>query len=73
MCCTTIFYKVKPKAHITYIRSSHFVKKSAFNVAGNLAMVMKFTFQSIFGNSLQNLRHASARGGEESLELYSIL
>ena len=36
-------------------------------------MVVKFTFQSVFGNSLQNPRHFSARGREESLELYSIL
>ena len=28
---------------------------------------------SVFGNSLQNPRHFSARGCEESLELYSIL
>ena len=49
------------------------MKKSAFNVAGNLVMGVKFTFQSVFGNSLQNPRHFSARGREESLELYSIL
>ena len=36
-------------------------------------MVVKFTFQCVFGNSLQNPRHFSARGREESLELYSIL
>ena len=36
-------------------------------------MVMKFTFQSVFGNSGQNPRHARARGRDESLELYSIL
>ena len=36
-------------------------------------MVVKFTFQSVFGNSLQNPRHFSARGREESLALYSIL
>ena len=36
-------------------------------------MVMKFTFQSVFGNSGQNPRHARARGHDESLELYSIL
>ena len=36
-------------------------------------MVVKFTFQSVFGNSRQNPRHFSARGREESLELYSIL
>ena len=36
-------------------------------------MVVKFTFQSVFGNSLRNPRHFSARGREESLELYSIL
>ena len=49
------------------------MKKSAFNVAGNLVMGVKFTFQSVFGNSLQNPRQFSARGREESLELYSIL
>ena len=47
--------------------------KSAFKVAGNLVMVVIFTFQSVFGNSPQSLRHFSARGREESLELYSIL
>ena len=36
-------------------------------------MVVKFTFQSVFGNSRRNPRHFSARGREESLELYSIL
>ena len=36
-------------------------------------MVVKFTFQSVFGNSRQNPRHFSARGREESLGLYSIL
>ena len=50
---TTVFYKAKPKAHITKesLRSSCFIKTSAFNVAGNLVMVVKFTFQSVFGNS----------------------
>ena len=28
-----------------------FIKKSAFNVTGNLVMVVKFTLQSVFGNS----------------------
>ena len=57
---TTVFYKAKPKAHITYtVRSSCFIKTSAFNVAGNLVMVVKFTFQSVFGYSRQNPRHAS--------------
>ena len=36
-------------------------------------MFVKFTFQSIFGNSRQNPRHASARAREEPLDLYSIL
>ena len=58
---TTVFYKAKPKAHITYIAS----EAVEFNVAGNLVMVVKFTFQ--------NPRHFSAQGREESLKLYSIL
>ena len=29
------------------------MKKSAFNVAENLVVVLKFTFQSVFGNSCQ--------------------
>ena len=65
--------ETKGPHHIHSLRSSCFIKKSAFNVAGNLVMVVKFTFQSVFGNSLQNPRHFSARGREESLELYSIL
>ena len=36
-------------------------------------VVVKFTFQSVFGNSRENPRHASAWGREESLELHSIL
>ena len=60
---TTVFYKGKPKA-IRCLRSNGFIKKSAFNVAGNLVMVLK---------SSRNPRHFSARGREESLELYSIL
>ena len=36
-------------------------------------MAVKFTFQSVFGNSGQNPRHFSAWGREESLGLYSIL
>ena len=65
--------ETKGPHHIHSLRSSCFTKKSALNVAGNLVMVVKFTFQSVFGNSLQNPRHFSARGREESLELYSIL
>ena len=65
--------ETKGPHHIHSLRSSCFIKKSAFNVAGNLVMVVKFTFQSVFGNSCPNLRHASARGRKESLELYSIL
>ena len=34
-------------------------------------MAVKFTFQSAFGNSRRNPRHFSARGREESLEMYS--
>ena len=45
----------------------------AFDVAGNLVMIVKFTFQSVFGNSRQSPRHANARCREESLELYPIL
>ena len=55
------------------LRSSFFIKKSAFNVAGNIVIVVKFTFQSVVGNSRWNPRHFSARGREESLELYSVL
>ena len=36
-------------------------------------MVVKFTFQCVFGNSRRNPRRFSARGREESLEPYSIL
>ena len=59
---TIVFYKVKPKAphQIHSIRSSCFIKKSAFNVAGNLVMVEKFMFQSVFGNSHQ-IQDTSAR------------
>ena len=42
-------------------------------VTGNLVIVMKFTFQSVFGNSRKNPWHASAQGREESLGLHSIL
>ena len=65
--------ETKGPHHIHSLRSSCFIKKSAFNVAANLVMVVKFTFQSVFGNSLQNPRHFSPWGREESLELYSIL
>ena len=75
--CYVLLYFVKRdqkgRNHIHSIRSICFIKKSAFNVAGNLVMVVKFTFQSVFGNSRQNPRHTSARGREESLELYSFL
>ena len=72
---TTLFYKAKREGphHIHSLPSSCFIKTSAFNIAGNLVMVVKFTFQSVFGNSRRNPRHSSARGREESLELYSIL
>ena len=36
-------------------------------------MIVKFTFQSVFGNSRQSPRHASAQCREESLELYSMI
>ena len=65
--------ETKGPHYIHSLRSSCFIKKSAFNVAGNLVMVVKFTFQSVFGSSRRNARHSSARGREESLELYSIL
>ena len=72
---TTIFYEAKLNGpyHIHSLRSRCFLKKSSFNVAGNLVTVVKFTFQSVFGNSRQNPRHASARGREGARELYSIL
>ena len=72
---TTVFKKSETKGphHIHSLRSSCFIKTSAFNVAGNLVMVEKFTFQSVFDNSRRSPRHYSARGREESLELYSIL
>ena len=72
---TTIFYEAKLNGpyHIHSLRSLCFIKKSSFNVAGNLVTVVKFTFQSVFGNSRQNPRHASARGREGARELYSIL
>ena len=46
---TTLYYKAKPKAHthIHSLRGSCFIKTSAFKVAGNLVMVVKFTFQSV--------------------------
>ena len=69
---TTIFYQGIPKAHIQYIAMDAIrsQRSQQFYVAGNLVKVVKFTFQSIFGNSRQNLRHPSARGRKESLELY---
>ena len=36
-------------------------------------MVVKFTFQNVFGYSRQNPRHASEESREESLELFSTL
>ena len=36
-------------------------------------MVVKFTFQNVFGNCRRNPRHFGAPGREESLELYSVL
>ena len=57
---TTYFIKRKQ-------RPTPNTKKSAFNVSGNLVIVVKFTLQIVFGNSRQNPRHANARGREESL------
>ena len=75
--CHVLPYFIKRKQkgphHIHSWRSRCFTKKSVFNVAGNLVIVVKFTFQIVFGNSRQNPRHVSARGRDESLELHSIL
>ena len=68
-----IMSETKGPHHIHSLRSSCFIKKSAFNDAGNFVMVVKFTFQSVFSNSCRNPRDFSARGSEESLELYSLL
>ena len=65
--------ETKGPHHIHSLRSSCFIKTSAFNFAGKLIMIVKFTFQGVFGNSRRNPRHSSARGREESLELHSIL
>ena len=62
----------KDPHHIHNLGSRCFTKKSAFNVAGNLVIVAEFRFQIVFGKSRQNPRHASARGGGESLELHSM-
>ena len=71
--CHVLPYFIKgnqrPSHHIHSLRSRCSTKKDA----GNLVIVMKFMFQSIFGNSRQNSRHTSAQGREESLELHSIL
>ena len=82
--CRILQSETKGPHHIHSLRSSCFIKTSAFNVAvsvayisskmpGKLVMVVKFTFQGVFGNSRRNPRHSSARGHEESLELRSIL
>ena len=77
--CTFCLFHVLPyfakrnPHHIDILRSSCFIKTSAFNVAENLVMVVKVTFQSVFGNYRRNPKHSSARDREESLELYSIL
>ena len=57
----------RPTSH-TWFKKPLFTKQSAFNVAGNLVIVVKFTFQIVFGNSRQNPRHASTRGHDESLD-----
>ena len=70
---TTINYCItwnKGPRHIHGLRSCCFTKKSAFNIPGNLVIVVKFMFQIVFGNSRQNPRHTSKRGGDESLELH---
>ena len=57
-------YYHKGSHHIHSLRSSCFTKTSAVNVAGNLVMVVKFTFQSVFGNSPKSktLQCARSRG-----------
>ena len=72
-CFCSFLVPRKGPHHIHGLRSRCFTKQSAFNVAGNLVIVVKFTFQIAFGNSSQNPRHATARGHDESLELHSIL
>ena len=42
----------RPTSH-TWFKKPLFTKQSAFNVAGNLVIVVKFTFQIVFGNSRQ--------------------
>ena len=56
-----VTYHHKVPHHIHSLRSSCFTKMSAFNVAGNLVMVVKFTFQSVFGNSPKSKTLQSAR------------
>ena len=51
----------KGPRHIHSLRSLCFIKKSAFNVTGNLVIVVKFTFQSAFGNYRQNRECARTR------------
>ena len=53
--------ETKGPHHIHSLRSSCFIKTSAFNVAENLVMVVKFTFQSVFGNSRRNPRRSDDR------------
>ena len=64
---TTIFYKAKPKAHITYIAEETSIQRRRKPCYSREIHV------PLFGNSRQNPRHANARGREESLELHSIL
>ena len=54
VCCFCSFpVPWKGPHHIHSLRSHCFTKKSAFNVTGNLVIVVKFTFQIVFGNSRQ--------------------
>ena len=70
--CKQQTYFRSPLLSLRKIMSVNPSNKSAFWVTGILVKVMKFTFQSVFGNSRQNTRHASTWRREESLELYSI-
>ena len=47
--------------HTSSLRSSCFIKKSAFNVAGNLVMFVKFTFQSIYLVTLAKIQDTPTR------------
>ena len=72
---TTVFYKEnqRPTSHTQLKKQLLHKDEHSTWQETLLSMVVKFTFQSVFGNSRRNPRHSSARGREESLELYSIL